>query len=184
MSFYFNPWRRTHFPRRRRVVTAALTPLIRFGLYCGFPNVDYAFVQGDIRRLHVGDDCSTMNTIFNTVSGDIYVGQDTLFSSNCQVLTGIHRYHAGRRAGLVRDAPVQEVPSSGRDIRIGRGCFIGPGALILGGVTLGDNVIVGAGAVVTQDVPDQAFAAGVPAQVVRTHELGGPVGVSADTVSR
>lgn len=169
MAYFFNPWRRTHNPRRPRMLTTALAPFIRLSLYCGFTNLDYAYVQGDLRRLHVGKNCSTMNTIFNVVSGDIYVGNDTLFSYNCQVLTGIHRFHNGKRASLQRDAPFPEVPVNGRDIRIGRGCFVGPGAMILGGVTVGDNVVIGAGAIVTVDVADGCFVAGVPAHPVTSN---------------
>ena len=58
------------------------------------------------------------------------------------------------------------MPSSGYDIRIGRGTWIASGAIITGGVTVGDNVIVAAGAVVTKDVPDFSIAAGIPARVI------------------
>lgn len=110
-----------------------------------------------------------MDTVFNVISGDIWIGDDTYFSHGCWVLTGIHQFHDGRRVGLAGDAPMEETPSSGNDIVIGRGCLIGAGAAILGGVTLGDNVIVGAGAVVTKDLPSGAFAVGVPAGVKRYH---------------
>jgi len=106
-----------------------------------------------------------MNTIFNVISGDIYIGDDTIFSHNCLVLTGQHRFYNRRRASLQQDAPYREVPRDGRDIRIGRGCFIGSNVVIIGGVTIGDHVIIGAGAVVTQDVPSESFAAGIPARV-------------------
>jgi acetyltransferase-like isoleucine patch superfamily enzyme len=58
------------------------------------------------------------------------------------------------------------VPDSGYDIIIGSGCFIGANAIILKGVTIGDNTIIGAGSVVTKDIPSNVFAAGVPAIVV------------------
>ena len=53
-------------------------------------------------------------------------------------------------------------------IRVGRRCFIGGGAVILPGVSLGDQVIVGAGAVVECDVPAHSIVAGVPAAIVRS----------------
>jgi maltose O-acetyltransferase len=137
----------------------------KVGLWCGFTNVDYAYVHGHVGRLHLGERCSTMNTIFNTVSGDIWIGDDTLFSHNCQVLTGVHRFHEGRRASLAVPPKIDETPLEGRDVHIGSGCFIGANACILGGVTLGDNVIVGAGAVVTHDIPSGCFAVGIPARV-------------------
>jgi acetyltransferase-like isoleucine patch superfamily enzyme len=164
-TFVYNDWRHDH-RRNPRLLSLLLLPITRLGLLCGFPNVDYAYVHGRLNRLHVGQRCSIMNTTFNVVSGDVFIGDDTLFSHDCYVLTGIHRFHNGVRAGLQSDSPIEEVPTEGRDIRIGRGCFIGAGANIIGGITLDDNVIVGAGAVVTSDVPDGAFVAGVPARIM------------------
>ncbi len=54
-----------------------------------------------------------------------------------------------------------------RDVRVGSNVWIGHGAQILRGVTVGDNAIVGAAAVVTRDVPANAVVAGVPARVIR-----------------
>ena len=66
--------------------------------------------------------------------------------------------------------------------RIGRNCFIGGRALILPGVTIGDNCVVGAGSVVTKDVPDRCLVAGNPARVLRENIEVGPYGrfLSAD----
>ena len=52
--------------------------------------------------------------------------------------------------------------------RIGKNCFIGGRSLILPGITIGDGSIVGAGSVVTRDVPDRTVVAGNPARVIRT----------------
>jgi acetyltransferase-like isoleucine patch superfamily enzyme len=68
-------------------------------------------------------------------------------------------------------APVGEwgwgppAPDNPRPIKIGRGAFIGTRALILKGVTIGDRAIIGAGAVVTKDVPAHYIAVGNPARV-------------------
>lgn len=55
-----------------------------------------------------------------------------------------------------------------KDTRIGKRCFIGANAIIMCGVTIGDEVIVGAGAVVTKDVPSNCIVAGNPAKILRT----------------
>ena len=55
-----------------------------------------------------------------------------------------------------------------RPVRIGQRCFVGGGAIVLAGVTIGDEVIVAAGAVVTGDVPPNSIVAGVPARVIRS----------------
>ena len=53
------------------------------------------------------------------------------------------------------------------DTYIGRRCFIGADVIVLGGVRVGDEVIVGAGAVVTKDVPSNCVVAGNPARIIR-----------------
>jgi acetyltransferase-like isoleucine patch superfamily enzyme len=57
-----------------------------------------------------------------------------------------------------------------RDVRVGNNVWIGYGACILRGVTVGDNAIIGTSAVVTKDVPANAVVAGVPARVIRMRE--------------
>ena len=52
-------------------------------------------------------------------------------------------------------------------VHIGRNCWIGAGAIILPGITVGDNVVVGAGSVVTKDLPSNVVAVGNPCKVLR-----------------
>lgn len=117
---------------------------------------------GRWERVHLGGRVSAVNTLFNVASGDIYVGDDTIFGHGCMLLTGRHEFKDGHRV-LDRG----DVPGEGNDIRIGSGCWIASGAIITGGVTIGDDVIVAAGAVVTADVPSRVMVGGVPARVLR-----------------
>lgn len=61
-------------------------------------------------------------------------------------------------------------PSSG-PLRIGHGCWIGQDARVVGTVSVGNNAIVGAGALVLRDVPERAIVAGVPAKIIGMREL-------------
>jgi acetyltransferase-like isoleucine patch superfamily enzyme len=112
-----------------------------------------------------------MNTVLNTVSGDIFIGSGTIFGHDCMLLTGRHEFEFGRRRKLTGTG--REVPRAGFDIRIGEGCWIASGAIVTGGVTIGDNVVIAAGACVVADVPSGVMVAGIPARVVKTlsHEL-------------
>ena len=121
------------------------------------------YCHGDRRKLHLGQHVSTVNTIFNVASGHVYVGDNTIFGHNCMLVTGRHEFVQGRRKKLAVGGP--EAPKEGFDIRIGNGCWIASGAIIIGGVTIGNDVIVGAGSVVTKDVPSRVFVAGVPARI-------------------
>ncbi len=70
--------------------------------------------------------------------------------------------------------------------RVGRNCFIGGESLILPGVTIGDDCVIGAGSVVTKDVPSRSIAAGNPARIIRSSIAVGHYGrfVSADANER
>ena len=97
---------------------------------------------------------------FNCVILDVVavsIGDKTQIGPGVQLLTADHpRDPDIRRAGL----------ECGKAIDIGRNVWIGGGALILPGVTIGDDAIIGAGAVVTRDIPPGATAAGNPARAV------------------
>lgn len=167
-NYFLNPKRADEWSSslRGRLRAALQAPFIRFGLWLGFPHVDYSYVHGDQRRIVLGRGVSTMNTVFNVISGTVRVGDDTLFAHGCMVLTGTHQFVDGKRAAL-HSPPKEEVPTEGRDVVIGAGCFIGSGAIIVGPATIGNNVIIGAGAVVISDLPSGCFAVGVPARPIR-----------------
>lgn len=88
----------------------------------------------------------------------IYVGDYTMFGPNVTVATAGHPILPELREKVYQyNAPV----------RIGRNCWIGAGAIILPGITIGDNTVVGAGSVVTKDLPPNVIAAGNPCKVMR-----------------
>lgn len=91
----------------------------------------------------------------------IYVGDSVLFAPNVIVATAGHPLDADLR----RKAYQYNMP-----VHIGNNCWIGAGAKIMPGVTIGDNTVIGAGSVVTKDIPSNVLAYGVPCRVVR--EIG------------
>src|SRR5262245_28421207 len=119
-------------------------------------------VKGQSQRLSIDPTAVVQNALFNTVSGTITVEPFAFFGHNVSVLTGTHDCLAFDRARQ------QAVPAEGRDIRIGRGAWIGSNATILGPCTIGEHAVVAAGAVVTRDVPALTVVAGVPAVPKRT----------------
>lgn len=130
-----------------------------------------SFIDGDPRRVAVGKRVGLANTLLNTASGSIEIGDSSIFGYNVMLLTGRHDFVEGRRVSLGEATSVgwgggaEEVPESGWDIRIGSGCWIASGSIVIGGVTIGDNAIVKAGSIVTRDVPPGAIVSGVPARV-------------------
>ncbi|WP_306889941.1 sugar O-acetyltransferase [Ancylobacter amanitiformis] len=96
---------------------------------------------------------------FNCVVLDVVevsIGEGTQIGPMVQIYTADHpRDAATRRTGL----------EFGRPVRIGRHVWIGGGAILLPGITIGDDAVIGAGAVVTKDVPPGATALGNPARL-------------------
>ncbi|PRY12958.1 acyltransferase [Kineococcus rhizosphaerae] len=87
--------------------------------------------------------------------------------------------HVGERSYVALEAIVlahDMTRAKKTHTRIGRHCFIGAGAIVLPGVTIGDGSIVAAGAVVTKDVPPASIVAGSPAVVIRSGITVGPYG--------
>lgn len=129
------------------------------------------FIYGNKERVHVGKRVSLVNTLLNTGSGHIYIGDDTIMGHNCSLVTGVHQFENGIRKKIYHrekyNEDVHEVPEEGNDIVIGKGCWITTNVTIIGGVTIGDNVIITAGAVVTKDIPSSVVAGGVPAKIIK-----------------
>ena len=88
----------------------------------------------------------------------IYVGDYTMFGPNVTIATAGHPICPElRERGLQYNMPVH----------IGKNCWLGAGVIVLPGVTIGDNVVIGAGSVVTKDIPSNVVAVGNPCRVLR-----------------
>jgi acetyltransferase-like isoleucine patch superfamily enzyme len=77
------------------------------------------------------------------------------------------RVLGSQHTGLPADVPIISTDLVVQSVVVRRGADIGTGAVLMPGVTVGEDAMVGAGAVVTSDVPDRAVVAGVPARVLR-----------------
>ena len=88
----------------------------------------------------------------------IYVGDNTMFGPNVVLCSASHPVLPGlRQKGYQYNAP----------IRIGKNCWLGAGAMVMPGITIGDNTVVGAGSVVTKDLPANVVAVGNPCRILR-----------------
>ena len=90
--------------------------------------------------------------------GKITIGDNVLFGPNVSIYTAGHPIHPeSRNSGYEYGIPVT----------IGSNVWIGGSCVILPGVSIGNNVVIGAGSVVTKDIPDNVCAAGNPCRVIR-----------------
>jgi maltose O-acetyltransferase len=98
---------------------------------------------------------------FGLISLDVAtvrIGDDVQIGPNVQLLTALHPVAAG---------PRRDKWEAARPIEIGDNVWLGGGVIVLPGVTIGANTVVGAGAVVTRDLPPDVVAVGNPARVIR-----------------
>jgi acetyltransferase-like isoleucine patch superfamily enzyme len=92
--------------------------------------------------------------------GGVDIGDRVLIGPNVNIITSGHPLAPSERRAYIEAKPIV----------IKQNVWIATGATIIGGVTVGENSVVAAGAVVTKDVPPNSFVAGVPARVVRSLE--------------
>ena len=88
---------------------------------------------------------------------EVHIGDYTLFGPGVQILTPLHPF----------DARLRREREFGKPVHIGADVWVGGGALILAGVRIGSRAVIGAGSVVTRDIPDGVFAAGNPCRVIK-----------------
>lgn len=149
---------------------------------------------GGSRRIHIGERTSiqaySVLGAWERYGQDEHYEPEIIIGGNCSIgefchITAINRItigdglltgrfvyigdnsHGGLSLEEAETPPVQRHLTSKGEIKIGRNVWIGDKVTILGGVTIGDNVIIGAGSIVTHDIPSNSMAAGAPAKIVK-----------------
>ena len=131
-------------------------------------------------RVYIG-----RNTIVYCKNGDIEIGENVSFSANCvvfssnklalkknSVVAAFAYLLSGGEYDLDDSTPLalQKGTCTKGPLEIGEDCWIGAGAKVLDGASLGDHVALGAGAVATKPIPANSIAVGVPARVVKARK--------------
>lgn len=153
MLYDFNQTRPTEFERRQSLLKQLFGDI-----------GDDCYIEPPFRANWGGHHVHFGNHIyanFNFTAVDdthIYVGNHTMIGPNVTIATAAHPI-----LPELREREYQyNLP-----VHIGKNCWLGAGVIILPGVTLGDNVVVGAGSVVTKDLPDNVVAVETPCKVLR-----------------
>ena len=129
----------------------------------------WSWVGTDLKiRVHEGEARIGAKTVMGqecTISAfqHVSIGRECIIADRVMLIDFDH--------GVVEvERPIREQGIYKRDVRVGHNCWVGYGACILRGATVGDNSVLGTYAVVTKDVPANSVAAGLPAKVVRKRE--------------
>lgn len=105
-------------------------------------------------KVKIGKNVAIMSNCLMMSSGGITIDDDVMIAANVQLISNNH--------DLDTRSVITCLP-----IHIKQNCWIGAGATILRGVTIGKNSVVGAGSVVTKDVPDNVIVVGNPAKIIK-----------------
>ena len=146
-----NATRESNRDERRRIVTELFGAggddvWVQPPFYC-----DYGTNITLGRKVFFNFNCVVLNVCA------VRIGDFTLFGPAAQIYTATHPL----------DAVARRTRESGKPVEIGSDVWIGGAAIICPGVTIGSRTVIGAGSVVTRDIPADVFAAGNPCRVIR-----------------
>ena len=152
---------RFHIPEELRALVARLTGGEPGEGFCLFPPIYADFGKNLFfgKNVFVNSGCCFQD------QGGIYIGDNCMIGHQVVFATLNHMLEPDRRAGMRPGA-----------LRLGKNVWVGSHATILAGVTVGDNAVIAAGAVVSKDVPADTVVGGVPARVIK-HIGGAPQNV-------
>jgi carbonic anhydrase/acetyltransferase-like protein (isoleucine patch superfamily) len=111
------------------------------------------------RGITVRDGAGINTRAYVDGNGQVEIGRNALLSPGVQIISGNHVFDRV-------DVPIRDQGTAYGKVNIGDDCWLGTSVIVLPGVTIGRGSVVGAGAVVTSDLPDFSIALGIPARVV------------------
>ncbi len=131
------------------------------GFYLGvYPDAKYPDPQIDIgERVSIGDDCQITAINRVVIEDHVLIGSRVLITDHGHGDSSLHD---------LKMIPIDRPHVSKGQVLIRKNCWIGSGVAIMPGVTIGENSIIGANAVVTRDVPANSVAGGNPAKIIKT----------------
>lgn len=117
------------------------------------------------KKVYIGPNFSIGNNsgvgVNCVIGGDVTIGDNVMMGPDCIIYTTGH-CHNNVDIPMIQQGMLKIKP-----VTIGNDVWIGTRVIVMPGISIGNGVIIGAGAVVTKDVPDYAVAVGVPAKVVK-----------------
>ena len=127
--------------------------------------IETLYAWGDVElkgKLTIGDNTSFEQCCHVIAAKNITIGKGCVFSAFVYISDCSHGYNPNEG--------IMESDLNIKPVRIGDHCFVGIGSSILPGVTIGNNVVIGANSVVTKDIPDNSMAVGCPARMIKKYD--------------
>ncbi|MCB1304761.1 MAG: acyltransferase [Leptospiraceae bacterium] len=121
------------------------------------PTISGTVIYGDQRLLNLGENVAFGGAVALHLNAPVSIGTGTIIGYGTIIHTATHDYRRHPMWRIRRDKPVD----------IGAYVWIGMGAIVLPGIRIGDHAVIGAGSVVTKNVPEGAIVAGNPAKLLQ-----------------
>ena len=129
--------------------------------YCGIDIIiDHSVIIIAPEKVRIGNHCRISYGTFLNGTGSIIIGDDVLIGMNVKVITTNHVFDR-------IDIPIREQGEISKPIIIGNDVWIGANVIILPGISIGNGCIIGAGSIVTRNLPDYSIAVGNPAKIIK-----------------
>lgn len=125
----------------------------------------YNYLSEGNARIKIGKHCYITHRFCVLAGADITIGDDVLIASDVTIVSENHSFDPEDKIPYM-DQKLKSAP-----VAVGGGTWIGQGVIILPGVTIGERCVIGAGAVVTKDVPAYSVAAGNPAKIIKRYDF-------------
>ncbi len=151
-----------HKTKKREKILKKFLPNLGEGTYLQGPiQFDYGVFTTMGARCYANFNLSVLDCC------PVTVGNDVFFGPNCALMTPVHPLLPEERNIKVNERGETSDDEYAKPIKIGDGCWLASNVTVCGGVTIGKGCVIGAGSVVTRDIPDNSFAAGNPCRVIR-----------------
>ncbi len=141
-----------------RSVRKDITPFHPFSIGCRSVVEDYSCINNAVGEIRIGDDSRI--GLHNTIIGPVHIGNQVNLAQGV-VVSGLNHNYSHP------EIPICQQGVATSPITISDDVWIGANTVIAAGVTIGKHCVIGAGSVVTKDIPDYSVAVGSPAKVVK-----------------
>lgn len=132
-----------------------------------------AYIQGPIfcdygENIYIGDNFYANFNLTILDCCPVHIGNDVFIGPNVSILTPVHPLRSKQRNMRQNGDGSAYNYEYAKPVTIGNDCWLGGNVTVIGGVTIGDGCVIGAGSVVTRDIPANSLAVGNPCRVIRT----------------
>ncbi len=166
LSYEYNTTPETDLEKREEILNQ-LMPDHGKGTFLQYPiQFDYGCFISVGEKFYAIFKFTVLDSCPVTIGYNVYIGP------NVNIVTALHYLDPVPRRMLYRDDGSPYDIEFGKPITIGNDCWIASNVVICAGVTIGDNCVIGAGSVVTRDIPSNTLAAGNPCRVIRELQIG------------